>query len=641
MSLSSGSRASGWDWARAALLAGNLSWTTFCLGGVRAETRVVSTALTCVLLATYFAERVFRQTGGAEHHRRGWAGSHWAGWLLLPFLAYAATNVVWVTPVRWLGWLDWLNWAQMVAVFWVVLNGLHGKGPRMLVFCTLTVIAVVGAVLAGYQRFVDPDWLMLGRVQAKQFVGRASGPFGSPNSLAAFFLLLVPATAALTFRRGASATARVWWGWVTAAFLFGLLLTISRGAWLGLAVALTVWPLLAATWSWKRRAAAMLTVLVGIAGLSGGAYFASPKVRERVAAFVNDAGERTRPIIWRGAWRLFQEHPALGTGAGSFNVLFERHRPERFRDDPQWAHSDYLNTLSDYGAVGFVLLFGGWGLIVFRATRESGHRAVRLGGDWLQSGTTRAGIGIGLLAFALQMGVDFHFKIPALGMSFATLAALLVAPVGEKRIAVVNAAATRRLAYGLGIAVVAVLAWRVSTLYRAEARRNRARESIDALAEHESPPAAMRETLGRARANLQRAVELAPGHGGAWADLAYATSLLSRVETGRDGELGRDAEHAAERALTCSRGNYEHWIRRGVARDMQGRWFEAGNDFAEAVKLAPANALAWYYQAEHLSRNSITLPLADGSLAFCLRLDPWNAQALALRHRLAIRARPP
>ena len=53
-----------------------------------------------------------------------------------------------------------------------------------------------------------------------------------------------------------------------------------------------------------------------------------------------------------GIERLFslsgQAALVTGGGAGSYNVLLERFRPENFPDDAQWAHNDYLNTLSDF-----------------------------------------------------------------------------------------------------------------------------------------------------------------------------------------------------------------------------------------------------------------------------------------------------
>src|SRR5581483_5342515 len=170
---------------------------------------------------------------------------------------------------------------------------------------------------ACYQRFEDREWLMLGRRQAEQYFGRASGPFGIPNSLGAFFLLLLPPAGALALRRGASPVARVLWGWLAAAFAFGLVLTISRGAWIGLALALAACPLGQPRWPWRRRAGAAAGICLALALAGAALYAGSARVRERLTQLVQDAGERTRPLMWRGAWQLFRERPLTGTGAGS------------------------------------------------------------------------------------------------------------------------------------------------------------------------------------------------------------------------------------------------------------------------------------------------------------------------------------
>ena len=171
-----------WEWIHALLLAASLAWTTLCLGGYRPETMTVTVWLNGLLLASVLLS-VALQGGPAIHP---------AGWLLLPFFAYAAANAAWLTPVGWLGWHDWLLWAQAGVVFWVVLNGVQLPGPRSFLLAVLAVLAVVAVTLAVYQRFLDPEWLMLGRRQVLQFLGRSSGPFGIPNSLAALLLLVFP-----------------------------------------------------------------------------------------------------------------------------------------------------------------------------------------------------------------------------------------------------------------------------------------------------------------------------------------------------------------------------------------------------------------------------------------------------------------
>ena len=127
-------RASAWEWLMTVLLVANLAWTTLCLGGFRPETMIVTSALNGVLLAAHFGGRAFARDGDGRR-------LHPAGWWLLPFLAYAVANVLWVTPVPWLGWRDWLGWAQMILVFWVVLNDVRTRLTRTVLFGGLVAVA--------------------------------------------------------------------------------------------------------------------------------------------------------------------------------------------------------------------------------------------------------------------------------------------------------------------------------------------------------------------------------------------------------------------------------------------------------------------------------------------------------------------
>lgn len=626
---STSSRVSLWEWAQTAFVAVILVWTTLSLGGYRAETMVVTMLLVAGLLAVHALSRGYERPRVPPLHP--------AGWWLLPFVAYALANVVWVTPVRWLGWLDWLGWFQLSVVFWVVLNGVRSAAPRRVLFFTLVGLGIVGVLLASYQRFVRPDWIMFGRSWPGTLGGRASGSFGIPNSLAGFLLLLLPAAGALALRRSAGATGRVWWGWVAVVLSFGLLLTISRGAWVALAVALTAWPLLAATGGWWRRArlAVLVLALLGIVGAA--IYTKSPRVRERFAVLVLDAGERTRPLMWRGAWELFRDAPLVGTGAGSYNVMFERHRPEGFRDEPLWAHSEYLNTLSDYGVVGFLLFFGAAvGIAVRCLGGGGGPRVSRREG--LESPVVVSALGIGLLAFGFQLALDFHLKIPALAFAAATVAALAVPRAWPG----VHFAGEGRRQFALGGWLVAALGMATATLFflprlRAEGLRQEARREIERLGATSAESTAYEARLPRLRERLAHASRLDPTNAQAWADQAYATALAARAAPGLVDALGREAEAQAEQALRLTLVCSEFWIRRGVARDMQGRWAEAGRDFAAAVALAPADAYAWFYYADHLSRVKAASEAAEAALAFCLRLDPNNPAGLALRQRLAVK----
>jgi MFS family permease len=428
---------------------------------------------------------------------------------------------------------------------------------------------------------------------------------------------------------------------IGAFFVLGLVLTISRGAWLGLALALIAWPLASARWNWRQRIGLACGVLVALVAFGAALFFGSPSVRDRMMNFVHDSGETTRPIMWRAAWRLWRERPAVGSGAGSYNVRFEKYRPEQFLNEPQWAHNDYLNTLSDYGYIGFLLFFGASAVIAWRAVR---HRELLAddGVDWLDAPATTAALAVGLLAFGLQLFVDFHFKIPALAMAFAILSAFVVQRRWPGSDGLTPRTSMARLWALLGSAGALIFAAAfLIPHFRAEALRYRSRQAIDRLANSEPDPAAYRAALIPVRADLARAVAIDPSNAQAWTEIAYADSLWAHAEPRETVALGASAELAANRTLALSNASGEFWIRRGVARDMQNHWLEAGEDFGHALELMPQTSLAWYYYGYHLSLNPRQRALAEAAVNFCLRLDPANGPGLALRHHLAITAKAP
>jgi tetratricopeptide (TPR) repeat protein len=404
-----------------------------------------------------------------------------------------------------------------------------------------------------------------------------------------------------------------------------MMLTVSRGAWLALSLTLAVWPLLDPDKPWRRRLAYAGGALAAALFAFGSLYAVSSEVRDRLTALVRDGGERTRPAMWSGAWRLFLDAPALGTGAGSYNVLFERHRPAGYRDEPQWAHNDYLNTLSDHGVAGFALAFilPAWALLRARSAR--GGRSAANAGERAWAA--------GLLGFGMTLALDFHLKLPALAMAAAMAFALWCGrwAVGPSRRSDRSVTPGRRaVALGSALGVLGAMTFLVSPTLRAEAWRYGARRSIDAWAEGRGGVVDQAALLASARMRLAKAVVIDDDNAQAWADLSYVLSLLARDEPGSTLRLGVEAEAAARQALARAEPVPEFWWRLGVALDMQGRWSEAGAAFVRALELAPHHPLAWYHQAYHYSLNPATRALARPSLATCLRLDPGYAPAESL-----------
>jgi hypothetical protein len=517
--------------------------------------------------------------------------------------------------------MDLLGWTQAIAVFWVVLNGIRSGECRRMVCMVIVAVAVVSAGMAAYQHFVSPKWLMLGRRQLDQYGGRATGSFGIPNSLGVFMALLIPPVSFTVFSREATVLRRVAASVALLALLCGFVLAVSRGAWLALAAALTLRALFMPGRSLRLRVLGAVAAAAVSAAAVVVLYYTFPIMNERLHYFVTDMGERTRPIIWRGAWGIFREHPVFGGGAGCFDILFEAFRPIGFRDEPFYAHCDYLNTLCDYGIVGFVLLFGPAAVVAWKCRGARGIDGAVL---------------TGLLAFSLHLLVDFHMKIPALAIVFSSLAAFVTGDTWIPKSDATKPSLYHRvlmIRFALPILVLACI-W-AAPRYHAEEIRRAARERIDVMAKVGKDVSRERDALSGIRDSISRAVALDPQNAQAWSDKAYAETLWGLVEPAQVHELGIEADKDASAAIALSPIVAEFWVRKGSGLDMEGKWFDGGNCFAEALQLAPCRADIWYYQAYHYSLHPVERGPALEAVNLSLRLDPGFLLAQSLRQRLA------
>jgi O-antigen ligase len=613
------------EWALVAGLAVTIAWTTLCLGGYLAGTMVLSSCAVFVLAG--LGALLWAAGNGAG------ARVNVAVLIAVPFLLYALASVWWLAPAKWLAWREWLLWFQAWLIFALALHFGRGRAQTWVLVGTLATLGVAGTAMAAYQRFIDPGWMMLGRVQAEQFAGRSAGMFGIPNSLAALLEILIPACVLLPFSRLVSPAGKIMSAWLALLFLAGLALTGSRGGWIALVMALLAWPLFSRG-GWRRKGVVVAVVLaVAVVGI-GSLYRHSEHARSRIDPFLQGQFEVTRPVIWKAAGQMWQEAPWLGRGAASFNVLFDQYRPRGFRDEPDWTHNDYLNTLSDYGVVGFILAMGAAGIVLWlgagairRARTESSSAG------FFQHWRWRAGLFLGLTAFLLHLGVDFHTKIPALSFIVALIAALLVRDE-PALIRLVPRRAAWLLAVGLVVGVAA--SWKFSNpLYRAEALRDGARRSIDRLAR--TGQGDIGRILPRARAELIRAVRLDPDNGQAWSDLAYATVQTWHARGGDLVTLGRFAELAADEALKRAPVVAEFWVRKAVALDIQKGRPETESCYRRALELAPNAAPWWLYYAHHLQAFPNRRDDALEAVETCLTLDRGYPQAEALRQQLTSR----
>jgi hypothetical protein len=127
----------------------------------------------------------------------------------------------------------------------------------------------------------------------------------------------------------------------------------------------------------------------------------TPNLNRRLLTI--SSGRRYR--LWNVAWGEVKAHPVLGGGAGSYGAVWlrKRHHPFQVED----AHSLYLETLAELGAIGLALL-----LVVLALPFVAAVRA-----------RTQPFVPFALaafVAFLVHAGIDWDWELPAV-----TLAAFL------------------------------------------------------------------------------------------------------------------------------------------------------------------------------------------------------------------------
>ncbi len=101
----------------------------------------------------------------------------------------------------------------------------------------------------------------------------------------------------------------------------------------------------------------MLALMVGLTMLLGTlAIMRSPTILNQLKGL--DVSVQSREIIWTGSYKIFQDHPVIGGGPGTFRILFpEYRRADYFNHEISnvtiFSHNIFLDLLAETGLLGF------------------------------------------------------------------------------------------------------------------------------------------------------------------------------------------------------------------------------------------------------------------------------------------------
>ena len=251
------------------------------------------------------------------------------------------------------------------------------------------------------------------------------GPFGNRNHFAGWMVMMLALSLGYVgagiaqAMRGLEPGLRgrlLWFGSPQAARLIGvaflvllmsvsLVMTVSRSGALCFAAALVVtgWVTMRRQRGGLRRAVVstyLVFVAVVVLGLAG-----VDALAQRFAAGLSQL-EVGRRAIWEDTIVMMADFPLVGTGLNTYGRVIPFYR-DRFQLGAVEAHNDYLQILSEGGALLTIPVAVAIGLLVREAVRRFREERVGTRAYWIRLGAIT-----GLVAIALQEVVEFSLQMP-------------------------------------------------------------------------------------------------------------------------------------------------------------------------------------------------------------------------------------
>jgi len=255
---------------------------------------------------------------------------------------------------------------------------------------------------------------------------RAIGSFGQSNELGAF-LAMFTAFAAAQLPAARHWVARLVLGATVVAGVFAVVLTVSRGAVLAVAVALLFVAL---------RSSRALTVVLVVAGVSS-PLWAPDYLKERmtgtqVESETSDgvsfeSSAQIRVDTWRAIIKVVSEHPLDGVGFAGLSYVLPAAGEELGVEVKDSAHNTYLRFLGEMGVLGLLLfvalLWRCWTLACegVRLARDRADRQLALG------------FAAATIALAISCAFGDRFFSPLIAGNFWLACALVDDMVNERR----------------------------------------------------------------------------------------------------------------------------------------------------------------------------------------------------------------
>ena len=266
--------------------------------------------------------------------------------------------------------VDALSAALLTSIWFFARYFWNEKNEKCFVFFSSFSLLIVSAIGAGQYLLGMAEVRWVDASRFGDIGGRVTSLFSNPNILAVYLLLYFPFSLWSAFLPENKGRMRVFYAITTAFCALCILLTWSRGAWLGLAFEVLVF---LAFYSKKSRYILRFTPFLFIF-----VPFLPSNFKSRLLS-IGDLGEssiRYRLQTWQGALRMFKEYPlGIGVGEMAWHTMYPHYAVSGTKT-VMHAHNIFLQVAVELGVVGLVVFLLLIGVALFRAFQRKNFTVI-------------------------------------------------------------------------------------------------------------------------------------------------------------------------------------------------------------------------------------------------------------------------
>jgi O-antigen ligase len=508
----------------------------------------------------------------------------------------------WLTsPIEQVSRIEAMEVTAYAGVFWTCRYGMASRWCCIMLLYLLVLLGVgetiFGYVLSQHSYAGEPDslWYPFGPAENLHVLcfPRWIGTYESPNHYASLLIMALGAALALGGFSKLSWPTRIVLFYLAAVMMVGLVYSASRGslvAFLAALVALVAFGIRNGSVRWWVPVLGALVLIVAACGLLTFSHEAKARVFEGETLVAGGKlSHYGRVELAHDALRITRDHPAWGTGPGTFLYVHPHYEAYGFSWGDVLTHNDYLNCLADYGLAGFGLAVFVIALITFRF-----FSPLWVDNRWQD----RVLVATGLAAWAallVHSWVDYNLHIPGNAMLLFALTGLAMGRINKEAKRHWSTISLAPLDRGLGWALVVF-----ALAFSVEAARSAAGDITYEHAAARTDSASVTDLIQETQQSLVYDDDAEP-----------ALLLLGDLYCERSGfqknaaDKNSDAQQALDAYQKAFRANplddvAEASIGRGY--DALGRYDDGYPYFKKAVAARPNNAHLWLLAGRHFEQ---------------------------------------